>query len=49
MSKIKLSIIGLGYVGYELFKSFKKHKDIDLRGYDISEKKINTDCNRTRG
>lgn len=36
----KVGIIGLGYVGFSLFKIIKR-KNIDVKGFDISKNKIN--------
>lgn len=38
----KIAIIGVGYVGLPLLEAFSINKENEVRGYDISEERINT-------
>lgn len=40
MKKIKVSVIGLGYVGFPLLCAIAKNKKYDVVGFDISKEKI---------
>lgn len=42
MYDYKIAIIGVGYVGLPLLEAFSINKENEVRGYDISEERINT-------
>lgn len=41
MYDYKIAIIGVGYVGLPLLEAFSINKENEVRGYDISEERIN--------
>ena len=40
MIKRKISIVGLGYVGSEIFKRFSKKEKKNVFGYDLDPEKL---------
>ena len=44
MYAYKIAIIGVGYVGFPLLEAFSINKENEVRGYDISEERINQYC-----